>query len=369
MKCSDGDNEYYGEARKSYEIVTKMCGNFEEIEAIADLGLEVMEGLTLFGADMLHLLKNARTRLLTDAVSPNLQLPRKLSLDLIKKHLDVPKECWDNSDLNKMVDALPITMFTFKNVLTLFDAGLDREAMYFLLFALFQGFFRADCDYHTRICIGVQFLRYARLYIDYGNWTTANRVCRCTEVRRSGGCLTLFTECHLQRMIVTVTVVLSLMLVQPDETIMGLDRCSTHPLENFFGLLRVFCSFKHTYTNILDKIARTQYIRMINNDLGLSVKVNKRLNIAGQRVMIENQVLRGSVDADFAPGMMYLIDSSYTVHILGINQHYHIVRGIMRGFLAVLSRISMREENVQGKYSGIQILNRLIANSRGATKK
>ena len=64
-----------GETKKSYEIVTKMLVNFEDLEDTADLGLEVMKGLTLFGADMLHLLKNTRTRLLTDAVSPNLRQP------------------------------------------------------------------------------------------------------------------------------------------------------------------------------------------------------------------------------------------------------------------------------------------------------
>ena len=75
--------------------------------------------------------------------SPNVTQPRRLELAEIKKILDVPKECWDNSDLNKMVDALPISLFTFQNCMALFKAGLEREALYFLMFTLFHGFFRA----------------------------------------------------------------------------------------------------------------------------------------------------------------------------------------------------------------------------------
>lgn len=368
MRCSDGDNEYYAETRKSYAAVTEICPKFSDVEMIAQLGLEILEELTPFGADMLHILKNARTRLLTGAVSPNVTQPRRLELEEIKKILDVPKECWDNSDLNKMVDALPISLFTFQNCMALFKAGLEREALYFLMFTLFHGFFRADCDFVTRIGLGVQFIRYARMYIDYIAWTTQNGTCLCSEVRRKGGSITLFSECHLQRMIVTVTVVLGILLVQPDGDVIALDRCSTHPLENFFGLLRVFCSFKHTYTNILDKIARTQYIRQVSHELGLSSKVNTRLNIAGEKIEIQKKKT-GFLDADYSPGMMYLIDSVYTIHILKVNVPYADVLRTMNVFFCSVSRISTPEARTQGKYSGVQILNRLIANSRGVKQE
>ena len=364
MKCSDGDNEYYTETRKSYKSITDICEKFDDVELVAQLGLEILDGLTLFGADMLHILKNARTRLLTGVVSPNVTQPRRLDLAEIKKILDVPKECWENSDLNKMVDALPIAMFTFQNVWALYNAGLEREAMYFLMFTLFHSFFRADCDFVTRIGLGTQFIRYARMYIDYVAWTTKNGTCMCGEVRRKGGSITLFTECHLQRMIVTVTVVMAILLVQPDGDVIALDRCSTHPLENFFGLLRVFCSFKHTYTNILDKIARTQYIRQISHELGLSSKVNTRLNIAGEKVEIQKKKT-GFLDADYSPGMMYLIDSVYAIHILKVDVPFADVLRTMNVFFRKAGAIRTLEARTQGKYSGIQILNRLIANSRG----
>ena len=166
----------------------------------------------------------------------------------------------------------------------------------------------------------------------------------------------------------TVTVVLGILLVQPDGDVIALDRCSTHPLENFFGLLRVFCSFKHTYTNILDKIARTQYIRQVSHELGLSSKVNTRLNIAGEKIEIQKKKT-GFLDADYSPGMMYLIDSVYTIHILKVNVPYADVLRTMNVFFCSVSRISTPEARTQGKYSGIQILNRLIANSRGVKQE
>ena len=222
------------------------------------------------------------------------------------------------------------------------------------MFTLFHGFFRADCDFVTRIGLGVQFIRYARMYIDYIAWTTQNGTCLCSEVRRKGGSITLFSECHLQRMIVTVTVVLGILLVQPDGDVIALDRCSTHPLENFFGLLRVFCSFKHTNTNILDKIARTQYIRQVSHELGLSSKVNTRLNIAGEKIEIQKKKT-GFLDADYSPGMMYLIDSVYTIHILKVNVPYADVLRTMNVFFCSVSRISTPEARTQGKYSGSRL--------------
>ena len=77
----------------------------------------------------------------------------------------------------------------------------------------------------------------------------------------------------------------------------------------------------------------------------------------------------GFLDADYSPGMMYLIDSVYTIHILKVNVPYADVLRTMNVFFCSVSRISTPEARTQGKYSGIQILNRLIANSRGVKQE
>ena len=361
MKCADGGNEYYGDVRDSYASIRSICHSFHDVELIARLGHEILAGVTHFGADMLHILKNGRTRLLTNSVSVNVRWPRRVNLWAIRQAIDIPDACFTDRFLHKMVDSFPICMFTFKNSLQLLDHALVSESMYFLLFALFQGFFRVDCSYVTRIGIGVQCIRCAQRYIDYVQWATKQRTCFCSEVRRFGSLITMFTETHLQRMIVTVTVILALMLVGPEDASMALNRCSTHPLENFFGLTRIACRFKHTYPNIRDAAARAQFIRDVHHELNLPISINKRLNIAGQKIVIQKQG-HTYIDVDMSLGFMCLIDYDYARSQLGITEPLEAVTKTVREFLLMLSLLSLPEAHIPGKYSGQQILTRLIAN-------
>ena len=83
--------------------------------------------------------------------------------------------------MNEMVDALPIVLFTFENARTLYVDGKYDEAMFFLLFTLFHGFFRADCDHVTRVGIGLTFIRSAQKYLEYVEHTTKDRTCQCLK--------------------------------------------------------------------------------------------------------------------------------------------------------------------------------------------
>ena len=69
--------------------------------------------------------------------------------------------------------------------------------------------------------------------------------------------MTMFPVKQIERIIVTVAISLVILLKFEDGAIIGMDRLSTHPLENFFGHLRLVCSFKGTYQNIAERIART----------------------------------------------------------------------------------------------------------------
>ena len=46
MKCADGDNEYYAEARSSYDRTIEVCGSFGDVEMTGVLGREICAGLT-----------------------------------------------------------------------------------------------------------------------------------------------------------------------------------------------------------------------------------------------------------------------------------------------------------------------------------
>lgn len=365
MKCSDGDNKYYKSTTDSYQTISKFCGiGFDDVEQVARWGFEIKNGSVLFGADMLHLLKNARTRLLYRRVSMNVRYPRALNIARIKEILQVPRECFQATDLNKMVDALPILLFTFENAKALYMDGKYEEAMFFLLFALFHGFFRADCKHVTRVGIGITLIRSAQKYLDYVEQTTKDRTCKCLEVYRVGAHLTMFPVKQIERMIVTVAISLVILLMFEDGATIGMDRLSTHPLENFFGHLRLFCSFKHTYQNIAEKIARTQFIQQVKTELQLSSSINRRLNAAGQRIIIDNKTT-GFQDIDLSTSIMALIDWGYCQNKLGVKGKFEEHQKAVEYLLSSLATLKIPGLNVSGKYSGVQILSRLIINSRG----
>ena len=363
MLCSDGDSEYYCQQREGYRIVREYCQDFQDINDVAVMGRELLSDGTLFCSDMLHLLKNARTRMLSPNVSMNVRHPRRINVRMMNDVLHLPDDCFRDEPLNKMMDSLPLLIFTFDNAKKLWQNGLNDESMFVLTFALFQGFFRAQCSHATRVGIGITFLRIVARYIEYFKKTTSDCTCRCLEFHRKGAFVTLFPSLHLERMIVTVATTLSLILALPDGLEISLNRCSTHPLENFFGLLRTFCNFKHTYSNIRDKVARTQVMKMFKTELGMDTSIRTRASIAGERVRVANAG-SGIIDTDYSLGIMCVIDGFYAEKELGIEVS-PVVYSVMGRFLDILSGIELPTAKTQGKYSGLQIMNRLIANSRG----
>ena len=88
MLCTDGDSEYYSEQRTSFQMVQQTRPGFEELDNCAFLGRWIISGETPFGSDMLHLLKHARTRLLSPNVSMSTRHPEVVN---ITKMIDVLK--------------------------------------------------------------------------------------------------------------------------------------------------------------------------------------------------------------------------------------------------------------------------------------
>ena len=84
-------------------------------------------------------------------------------------------------------------------------------------------------------------------------------------------------------------------LIRLMNTILGLLVClkretfniahlGTHPIECFFALVRVGCNFKHSVFNIIRTISKSLLTHNFMNDLGISMKINGRINVAGTTV-------------------------------------------------------------------------------------
>ena len=368
MLCSDGDNTYYKATTSSFmTLKSDYNAIFQDWKRLADLGKDILDGnVTMFGADMLHLMKNMRTRMLEGRLSLNVRQPNALDMRRMKQ-LKIPEECFVNSDLNKMVDALPIQLFTFTNADWLFEQGFNSEAIFVLIFALFHGFFRSECSMGDRIEMGTTVMTTLNMYMDYLDEMARAGLCQCLEYRRKNSIATMVTRKQIERIVTTVAVPIGVLFAIPGGSLVGMDRISTHPLENFFGLLRVLCRYKHSYENISDKIAKTLFIREARHQLGITHAISKRVNIAGQRV--ETQ---GRPDDDYkihliAVDLFAGIDFDYVCgRFKDIPHDQHYAR--VRAFAKRMAQLNLPTANPAGEFSGQQILSRLITNSRGSSE-
>ena len=210
----------------------------------------------MFGVDMLHLMKNIRTRTLEGRVSRNLTHPYALDMRRMRQ-LKIPTECFVNSDLNKMVDALPTQLFTFTKISDwLFEQGLDAKAIFILIFVLCDRFFRSECSIGDRVEMGMTFMATLNLYMGYLDEMAKAGICQCLEYRRKNSIATMVTKKQRELIVTAVAVAIGVLLAIPGGSLVGMDRMSTHPLGNFFRLLRVLCRYKHTYENYHTKSRR-----------------------------------------------------------------------------------------------------------------
>lgn len=368
MLCSDGDSAYMPETSSSRTYLqSQNPGAFVNMKSLKKLGKQLRKSeVELFGADMPHILKNARSRMLREDVAMNLRQPVKLEMEKIKS-LNIPQDCFCNSDLSKMVDSYPLYIFTLDNVRQLFDQSAANESMFLLWFALFHAFFRGVCSIETRLRMGLCFLNISNLYTTYFTTMVKAGMCKCGEYRRrAGGCVTLFPMKHIERMIVTVATVMGVITTSVEGEEIALDRFSTHPLENFFGQLRVLCRFKHSYSNILKKAAQTAIIKQMKHELGISDWIAKRVNVAGQRITIPttHPSVQDTEMINVAKSIMFFIDPWYTTQVLEKTQDPQEHKNRIASFLKELATVTLPQVNLIGDYSGQQILTRLIRNSQ-----
>ena len=269
-------------------------------------------------------------------------------------------------------DSFPLAIFTLENAKQLFVKNSVHESIFLLWFALFHAFFRGVCSLGTRLRMGLCFLHFSNLYTNYFNTTVKEHMCMCGEYRRrGGGCVTAFPVKHIERMTVTVSTVMGMILTATKGDEIALNRFSTHPLESFFGQLRVLCRFKHSYDNILKKAAQTVVIKQGKRDLGISDWIAKRVNVAGQRVVIPmNDIsVNESEIVKLCQSIMFFVDSLYVTEFLGNVSSEDEHKERVLSFLEDISYVTLPHVNLIGDYSGQQILTRLICNSRAASQE
>jgi hypothetical protein len=216
-----------------------------------------------FIADFLHLAKNVRSRILT--YIPILQYQnRQIPIEgkVMEEILHLDPVFTDRSNTGKMTDSYPLALFRLPHVITLFRAGRCGEAVYLLPWILAMIAFRSDAiSKSTRIfLLELTLALFAKLYADllqegHGlkeQGTAGDRVCPLKRITLIRAMETIIGLIH------------ALVVLDCD---VPLDRMSTHPLENFFGLLRRLLNDCNKFDELLHAAARNAVVTEIYHSL------------------------------------------------------------------------------------------------------
>jgi hypothetical protein len=226
-------------------------------------------------ADFLHLAKNVRSRLLKYILAIRYgAVDIEVKPDRIAEVLEMGPILSGHSSTGKMRDSYPIALFRLEHVLALFKLGAEGEALYLLPWALIMRALLSDVISVELRCFALE-LALAFLFQFYLNAT------QCGHIPEQGK--TGIKVMPLKRITVirAMNTVLGLIFASRNwHRDLPLDRMSTHPLENFFGLLRRLLHDCNEYEELVHAAAKNAIVTQICSELHYPSNVCGRVNTA-----------------------------------------------------------------------------------------
>jgi hypothetical protein len=242
------------------------------------LALKLYTG-TLPLSDLLHLGKNFRGRFLKYLLTfSNGKFSKSTSLTIMREILKLGAPLTDLSQVGKMRDAYPLVITRVEHMNMLFQKGAVAEAVAWLPLSLcFNAIRLENITRETRtFMLRISFYMVWHLYERKRLKLDKNP--QMSKKKKKTVKLTIFTSQWSVRFLDT-----SLLLIFSIENyeFIALDRDSTHPLENFFGYVRMDCEDINTPEQMTTTIAHTDIVKEAMQALELRNRVPGRENLAG----------------------------------------------------------------------------------------
>lgn len=249
-------------------------------------------------SDFLHSIKNLRTYLIKYGVEIDLNskttiLPENL------KNFDIGKAVSDMTQKGKMKDNYPFEIFAQSHIIK----AIENNNWEFVFYALpINLIINAIRNPYLSNSIRKYFFEtafYFLMKIFY-------------EMRSLKS--PMHSRIGIIRMINTIV---GLSVALEIEEFLKMGNISSHPLENFFGFLRLACNYDHSATNIFRAIAKSIYIKKTLSNYDLNIDIRTRLSYAGTVASYEKV---GGVVPPFSPFELFRIifkkmrDPSFECH-------------------------------------------------------
>jgi hypothetical protein len=205
-----------------------------------------------------------------------------------------------------MRDAYPLVVTRMENIVELIDRGAIAKAVALLPLSLCFNAIRLETisrGMRTDL-LRISFFLVRKLYEFRRNRIGSNPE-RTSKI--GGRRVTVFTSQWTVRFLNTV---LNLLLCLGEYDDLALDRVGTHPLENFFGLVRMDAHDVNPPDEMERTIVHADIVREARRGLGLEQRPQNRANIGG--VHIERGASRNRI---FHVGMPANLDPNFIAEI------------------------------------------------------
>lgn len=235
-------------------------------------------------SDFLHLLKNARSRLLNCNVTMSPLGVAAFNASQLNEHLHLGSALTDLSMKGRMRDIYPLEIFTLENVCVLYDADQVNMALYILPYALLVHAIRNP---GISVQMRRQLLDHVVQVFTYHINVLSLLDKKVVSENKKGGVVQYFcSRRHAMR--ICNTAMILLVELNRISGSLALDRLGTHVTECTFGLIRLMCHNKHNWKTIHRAFARVTLLEDLAKDLDHPIRISGRENVGGTKITSED---------------------------------------------------------------------------------
>ena len=228
--------------------------------------------------DFLHILKNARSRLINGAVTLVFNGARPFNGEKMNAVLKLGKALTDKSTTGKMKDCYALQIFTLENFLTLLRHKCTHMAFYVLPYALWSCAVRSPVMSTQMRRDFLSFvMQIFEHYVRQISYLTPN-----VSETKAGEITFCCSKTHAVRVLNSLAGILLELTRHPDNV--ALSRMGTHDLECQFGLVRILCHNNHKWHMILKAFSKLSLIAELTTAFGHPLRPRERDNVGGVKI-------------------------------------------------------------------------------------
>ena len=304
-------------------------------------------------SDFLHILKNARTRLLFSMIKVNpFDESPPIHVEILEEILHLGNPLTEKSSLAKMRDQYPLNIFTIYNAIILINNGENNAFYYVLLYALWnEALTNPKLAKNTRFyllqVVLICFIKMYNLYVKnkFTETVSENNTQKKLYV-------TFCTKSKMIRIIITLIAVCS-EFIKENNSNCGLDRLGNHPIENYIGLIRSLCNSDHRYETVIHNVSR--HILVNSFEQINPIHKRKRANLGG--LILNNEGI--NVDFGIQPQKAANIILS-SINLAPIDNENDLI-SFINNLIKLTEYAPYLKKKIPSSISGASILTRIVS--------